>query len=474
MPKLVPRVESQTYNDSRLERPGADQRELINNSAQENETITLDTSHGVQDPQDVADPSTVNAAANSVESVNTKEESDTNEESAPLPLGSANSKPPSSLSFSSHGSGSDVTERRVNPKDTLTRNKRPCQKEDEFASAAAQNVAKRLSYKPIAQLVDNTHLFRLCESVPYILGPKLYLDALVRAVDYPILPDGTLDDYGFTEQDRLGPADMALITILILLRLPEAHRKGAPDYVLLGTQTQGNSLVVWKDVGPFEPQVMGLTVGEFAALYIEWGLYPNPALCANNRPDVQTPWSEIVEMFHYRHIDVRPIDSDLYFKLTRTPVGDMLYQELEKAQQAAESSELPETRNQCERTKHMSRGAIAHHRNSFSYVQPMSRDRTQLYSVRFSHEYPQGKLHDPKDDANHIDEHFANYATTTRRKPKLEQGIAVLKAKKREWSRTRCGKWTKTTVILMFVCAVLATLLLLLYFKIVATDRNKF
>jgi hypothetical protein len=137
-----------------------------------------------------------------------------------------------------------------------------------------------------------------------------------------------------------------------------------------------------------------------------------------------------------------------------------LQPELGKVRLAAESGELLAMKTKSE--KHC-RPEFTHHETSFNYIKPITRDRNTVYSLRYTHETPLGKLEDKR---GHVDDFFANdESDLQRRKPKLKQGMEALKAKKKQWAKTSCGRRTKVVVTCVLVVVTIVTILVVLYFK---------
>jgi hypothetical protein len=177
----------------------------------------------------------------------------------------------------------------------------------------------------------------------------------------------------------------------------------------------------------------------------------------------------IKQMLEDRNISLDLVDASIYFKLTQTPAGEELDKELEKVCLAAESGELLAMKTKSE--KHC-KPDFTHHETSFNYIKPMNRDRNTVYSLRYTHETPLGKLEDKR---GHVDDFLANDASDLqRRKPKLKQGMEVLKAKKKQWARTNCGRRTKVTVTCVLVVVAIAAIMVVLYIKVISEQGERY
>jgi hypothetical protein len=384
---------------------------------------------------------------------------DRNDGLAPPPLDIDDFDPPPDPSLSVYGSEPSFTTRRDDPNSAFSRMKHIEEQVSGFAPGAAQHAGNEEILDPASRLGDGTLLFRACESVPFILVTSSCLEAIHRSIQTDF-SQGLLETYDFADENALGSMDKALIMILILLLLSVESRSPTAELTLQGTHTQGHCLAAFKDIGPVVPEPICISIGDFVTMYKDWKQFPNPALCSNDRPDVRTPWSEIMQMLEDRNVSLDLIDASIHFKLTQTPAGEELDKEIERIRLAVESGRLITMKNKGESYR---RPDFPHHGTSFNYTEPMTRDRNTVYSLRFTHETPQGKLEDKR---GHVDAFFANDESDVQhRKPKLKQGLKGLKAKRKQWARTSCGRRTKVVVGVVLVIIVIATVLVL-YFKV--------
>jgi hypothetical protein len=397
-----------------------------------------------------------------------REESVVNESWTPQFAGDHNDRlaPPPPLnidnfdpSLSVCSSEPSFTTRRDNPNSAFSPTKHIEEQASGFVPGAAQHSDNEDTLDPASRLDDGTLLYRACESVPFILVTSSCLEAIRRSVQTDF-PQGLLDTYDFADENALGPMDKALIKILILLLLSVESRNPTAELTLQGTHAQGHCLAAFKDIGPVVPEPIYIGIRDFFTMCKDWKQFPNPALCSNDRPDVRTPWSEIMQILADRNVSLDVIDASIHFKLTQTPAGEELDKEIDKIRLALESGRLVAMKNMRESYR---RPDFPHHETSFNYIEPMTRDRNTVFSLRFTHETPQGKLEDKR---GHVDAFFANdESDIQRRKPKLKEGLMGLKAKKKQWARTSCGRRTKVVVSVVLVIIVLATVLVL-YFKL--------
>ncbi|KAF2866098.1 hypothetical protein BDV95DRAFT_611970 [Massariosphaeria phaeospora] len=83
-----------------------------------------------------------------------------------------------------------------------------------------------------------------------------------------------------------------------------------------------------------------------------------------------------------------------------------------------------------------------------------------MYSLRFSHKHPRGKLYDPEEALSERAALEVERMQKAQGTDKPQGGIEALKAKNKAWRSTRCGRITKATVMILVACGFVALILL--------------
>ncbi|KAF2256893.1 hypothetical protein BU26DRAFT_558327 [Trematosphaeria pertusa] len=263
------------------------------------------------------------------------------------------------------------------------------------------------------------------------------------------------------DPQKMRSMDKALLLVLILLRTPEDQRHHAAKCTLSDFTTHKDRLLVHKDVAPNErPHPAAVNYDEFLEMMVGWEQLPNPALVAEGGAATQTSWRAIAEMLRERDISLDDIDQSLYHELT-TLAGEVLQHRLDELKDLALAGILRERRK-----KLLAGLAAASMRpqNTFHYIQPKEQDRRVLYAMRYSHSHPRGKLFDPAEE-RHRDVQVAERQENSHTRPTIHEGIQTLKEKKRTWAKSKCGKVTKYTCIILVIVGILAVILLACYFR---------
>jgi hypothetical protein len=118
-----------------------------------------------------------------------------------------------------------------------------------LSSTALEQLRIDYNYRLYSLVVG--YLFGLCNLVPYLLGPRHYLNAIVRFSRYPISIQAFHDENGKLAMDPLSMTilDRVFVTILWLLKQPAGMRPANWDDLCLEFNVHEDRLVVYKDIG---------------------------------------------------------------------------------------------------------------------------------------------------------------------------------------------------------------------------------
>ena len=152
-------------------------------------------------------------------------------------------------SFSSHSTKSttDSHERRQNPK--LIKSNAGSR----AVSLSSGTLCDKLvvDYKYRIHTKELGHLYGLCDAVPYLLGPRSYLQAIEAFGNYPIPMEANRDHKGnfVLDPDKITTPDKVFMTMLWLLNASVDRRPADWEEFYTGLSVQDDRLIVYKDVG---------------------------------------------------------------------------------------------------------------------------------------------------------------------------------------------------------------------------------
>lgn len=150
----------------------------------------------------------------------------------------------SSSQWTESGSG----ERRPNPKLIKTRaESRPVS----ISSETTPSDEPVVDYKYRVYSKQLGHLFGLCDAVPYLLGPRSYLKAIVAFGNYAVPIEAYQDQEGnfVINPHKMTLLDKVLLMMLWLLRTSVDRRPANWEDLYSGMSVQKDRLVVYKDIG---------------------------------------------------------------------------------------------------------------------------------------------------------------------------------------------------------------------------------
>lgn len=315
--------------------------------------------------------------------------------------------------------------------------------------------------KVSSSLVDGTPLFRISETVPFLLGPPAYLtglDALMNFNIPPIIPRDMDGNEAFT-QHLTGSRDRALLVILMFASQPEGERSLIVFHLLAPFVIGGERVVCWKDGVADQPEEITITFHEFGIMLREW---QNPFTLFDPANDylAMSRWSEILEMLKARGIPVEVMDQNIFAELTSIDTEDELKKKLDQLQYNVKTGKLDQYR----RHKYRVQSEV------FDYVEPLSQDPQKLYSYRFSHANPTGELHDAERGRTH-DTYLDGEDTKRRLKPSLR---AVVKERKTRFNQTKYAKAIKWTAIVLIGLGIMGVIVAVCFFKVGSKNKKGF
>ncbi|KAF2689656.1 hypothetical protein K458DRAFT_384287 [Lentithecium fluviatile CBS 122367] len=296
---------------------------------------------------------------------------------------SRTSEAPSSQLTSTTGVSSG---RRPNPK--LLKTRASSLAVPSLLAISNHSDAPVIDYKYRVHTKQLGHLYALCDAVPYLLGTRSYLKAIVAFGVPPVPIEAYLNQEGklAIDPNEMSVLDKVFLMMLWRLRIPADQRPAGWEGSYAGMNIEGDRLIVYKDIGfGREPKVEAMHFYDFVTKVVDWHLLPNPALVAEDRPDVVTPWVVVAQKIREKCILLEDIDKGLYTEFVKMTVPQL----------DARLEELSTTDELEKRKKD-----IAEHirklntKNTFTYIMPQETNPNVMYAKRFSHEHPLGYLLD--------------------------------------------------------------------------------
>lgn len=95
------------------------------------------------------------------------------------------------------------------------------------------------------------HLYAICDAVPYLVGPRLYLRAINRFGVHPLPLESFQNRDGrlVLDPDRLSLLDKVVLAMLFLLCTPQDQRPAEAVDWFAGMSIEEDRLFIYKDVG---------------------------------------------------------------------------------------------------------------------------------------------------------------------------------------------------------------------------------
>jgi len=198
---------------------------------------------------------------------------------------------------------------------------------------------------------------------------------------------------------------------------------------------------------------------DFIEMALAWKHLSNPALVAEDRPDVVTPWAVAAQMIREKDIPLEDIDKALYTELvgmTESQLGVRLTRlsatnELEKRKK-----EIAENARKLKST------------NTFTYIMPQETNPDVMYAKRFSHQHPNGYLLDTTmpghDDLLFPEARMRQDAEDLRKERKVRKDDKKA-TKARQKAKRRCKLFCLWALAFSVIVGLAVAIMLLYYFK---------
>jgi hypothetical protein len=108
-----------------------------------------------------------------------------------------------------------------------------------------------IDYKYRVHTKQLGHLYGLCDAVPYLLGPRSYLKAIVAFDNHPVPMEAYQDQEGnfVIDPHKMTVLDKVFLMMLWLLRIPVDRRPADWENLYMGMSVQKDRLVIYKDIG---------------------------------------------------------------------------------------------------------------------------------------------------------------------------------------------------------------------------------
>lgn len=237
--------------------------------------------------------------------------------------------------------------------------------------------------------VQGLLLYRLCSTVPYLLGPISVADRIQIIIENHL---ETTDSPG-PQLKGLATGDFdrrtgALLTILLSLQMSAEERRINGNWTAQGLAVDGNALRLYKDRRPQIAVPTRVTLQDFIDLGKQWHESPRPEQVCCDHPATQIPWAEITPKLRARNVPVSKIDKELYRRLTMKCTAENLDTALDEIETWSQNGIL-ENRYQAWQRKEAAAAAASQPASSTPASSESGRSQG-LYSKRFSHTHPLG------------------------------------------------------------------------------------
>jgi hypothetical protein len=289
---------------------------------------------------------------------------------------------------------------------------------------------------------DSGDLYRLCDTVPYLLGPKSYLDAIARTSNTrcPVETFQYATRKSGLDSGALTSLDKRFMMFLKLLQAPAERRSKSENLALRAFTFEEKQMLVYKDSG-WDNQItpFGLTFDAFMGMMNRWNILPNPYLVMGDKAGATTKWSDVAGLLMDRKVSLHDIDCGIYDELTSLP-----YEQLQgRIDNLIESGEL-----QSRKRARDLRTNAAIVSNVVHYSASPSKNKATMYNRRFSHKHPLGENVDftkPRQDGLHHNEDKAVKKTEQEQKMERRQ----METKRRRRSARRIMKYIVWILIIL-------------------------
>ncbi|KAF1829979.1 hypothetical protein BDW02DRAFT_573469 [Decorospora gaudefroyi] len=293
-------------------------------------------------------------------------------------------------------------------------------------------------------------LCRVCDAVPYLLGPRTLADRVQVILEHGLQFSETIyettkispeDPHSFSDRDR------ALLAILSALRTPEWTRRERGNWYPQGLAARYDSLRLYKHAGDGIIKVRYVTLANLLEFAQAWVRTPNPARVSGDHPKAKNLWVDIAAKLREREVDIRKIDLELYHELTMKLEGEELVHKLDEISQWHKDGSL---NDRFAAWVHVAEQQASLSRQANTDDKPLD----GMYSKRFTHKYPLGR---PRSELSDIEkaEHRAMNRAAGQATDMANEGRLGL------WERTRKRRNTClfTSFMILIFGAVVGSIL---------------
>lgn len=232
----------------------------------------------------------------------------------------------------------------------------------------------------------NLKLYRVCNAVPYLLGPQNIVNRIQLIIEQGMEYKGDLSDVDGSPLPAfkfINDKDRALMTILFSASMTEDQCQRTENWTAQGLPVEDNKLRLYKDVQRLQPEVVYVDLNDFMHKAKEWADVPNPANAACDYPDAKNEWADIVAKLREHDVDPAQIDLPLYKYLTIELKGEHINTAIEQIKKLSISGDL---------ARRFKKWKVAYDAqlSVLRATEKENEHKQWAYSKRFSHKHPTG------------------------------------------------------------------------------------
>ncbi|KAF2658370.1 hypothetical protein K491DRAFT_766639 [Lophiostoma macrostomum CBS 122681] len=419
---------------------------------------------------------------------------------------SARGSPPSSLGYreeevvppsnASHRVSCNPQGRRDNPKIARVRSPRPGfsmepdPKPDPKPVWDVQQERASTVYEQRVKSADGKPLYRLSDTVPYILGPREYVDGIMALNNFSIPPIVPQDDQGndVFHKELVTRKDKALLVILMFAGQPASERTSIVQHCLAPfTLSTTSALQCWKDHGAEAPATLDISFKVFAILIRDWQdsapFFATPIPDPDKRAATISKWSTALTLLRSHNIGIEKITPSLFTELTSLDSETAIEAKITELQKP---THIRRGHRQGHRPPPSSyRGTVsstfggptpapsayrvpAYTRGTFDYVTEPSKDARLPYAHRFSHGSPKGELH-YSEQTKAFDSYYDGPHATNPARMSVRQ---MLSERKTQFNQSPFAKACKWLFMALVGAGVVGAILVICIFKVMGRKKG--
>ncbi|KAL1792298.1 hypothetical protein ACET3X_008805 [Alternaria dauci] len=251
----------------------------------------------------------------------------------------------------------------------------------------------------VFDIVTEYHGLKLCrvsDAVPYLLGTRNLRARLASITEDKLshTPSIRPGKISCGSPDTYSSLDLSLMAILHTLRNASSSRQALGNWYAQGLAARNDSLILYEHTAATGPEQILVSAAKFQDMAQTWLHIRNPSNMSGDPPNAINAWVDIVTDLRKQEVDIRKIDTKLYYELTTELEGEALQRRIAEIVRWSRNRHLDQRYEawcrHVEGTKKVAATAANQHTGTAAGTNQQDTRRDCLYTKRFSHAHPLG------------------------------------------------------------------------------------